>query len=301
MFGSTVLDVAIGLIFVFFMVSLVCSEAANRITQWLNWRADFLEKKIREWLMNGDQTLVNKLYATPWIKALTPRGEKPVNIPTKTFALAVFDAFVPNAAGITTVDQLRAAIAGLQDGTPMKNELLAWLTMVGTDMTAFRVNIENWFNAAEAQMTQVYRQNMWKFALGIGAIVSLVLNVDAVAVGNSLWRDSALRQAVVTAASQYATKAANATDPLVSQQNAQKAVEELNKLNLPIGWNIQTAPFSVLPNDWAQTAATKPQTLPQTDPLAYLLKLIGWGITALAGAQGAPFWFDLLKKVTQRN
>jgi hypothetical protein len=31
----------------------------------------------------------------------------------------------------------------------------------------------------------------------------------------------------------------------------------------------------------------------------FLAKLAGWLITALAAAQGAPFWFDLLNKLLQ--
>lgn len=308
MFGSTVLDVAIGLIYVFLMVSLVCTAISSKVIEWLNWRADFLETKIRELLMNGDQNLVNQVYDTTWVKALTPNGKKPITIPTKTFALAVYDAFVPNASGVTTVDQLRNAIDGMADSTPLKKEMLSWVTMVGTDITAVRTNIENWFNAAEKTMTDLYSRHMWKINLGIGLAVSLLFNVDTIAVGTSLWRDSALRQAVVTAANKYVDQSISAasTNPQQAQANAQKAAQELNKLNLPVGWDVKSSPsLSVMPNDWSATiqAATVAGTTPmppQSDPIAWILKILGWGITGIAGAQGAPFWFDTLKKITQR-
>jgi hypothetical protein len=78
-------------------------------------------------------------------------------------------------------------------------------------------------------------------------------------------------------------------DPLVKQQSAQKAIQSLGALNLPIGWRV--SPFA--PTDWAQTS----QTL---NLWSGLLKLLGWLVTCLAGAQGAPFWFDLLRRATNR-
>jgi len=302
-FGSAVFDVAVGLIYVFLMVSLVCTAIGSKVTEWLNWRADFLEKKIRELLMNGDQGLVDMVYSTTWVKALAPNGAKPTNIPTKTFALAVFDAFVPNAAGVTTVDQLRGSINMMADGTPLKKEMLAWLSMVGNDMNAVRTNIENWFNAAEKTMTDAYTRNMWMVNMIIGLIVSLLFNVDTIAISTSLWRDSALRQLVVTAANKYMDQSISATsDQQKAQASAQKAVQELNKLNLPVGWDFN----SMMPNDWlfstqAMSASGKLSTLPENDPIAWILKLVGWFITAIAGAQGAPFWFDTLRKITQRE
>jgi hypothetical protein len=304
MFGSSVLDVAAGLIYVLLMVSLVCTAISSKITEWLNWRADFLEKNIRELLMNGDQSLVDMLYNTPWVKSLAPSGTKPTSIPTKTFALAVFDAFVPNAAGVTTVDQFRGCINMMAPGTPLKKEMLAWVSMVGDDMNAVRINIENWFNAAEKTMTDVYSRNLWMVNLIIGLIVSLLFNVDTIAIGNSLWRDSALRQSVVTAANKYIDQSISTTtsDQQKARASAEKAAQELNKLNLPIGWDLN----SMMPNDWlfstqAMFASSNPSTLPENDPIAWILKLVGWFITAIAGAQGAPFWFDTLRKITQRG
>lgn len=304
MFDSAVFDVAVGLIYVFLMVSLVCTAISSKVTEWLNWRADFLEKNIRELLMNGDQRLVDMVYNTPWVKALVPNGTKPISISTKTFALAVFDTFVPDAAGVTTVDQLRGCINRMADGTPLKKEMLAWLSMVGDDMNAVRTNIENWFNAAEKTMTDAYSRNMWTVNMIIGLIVSLLFNVDTIAISNSLWRDSALRQLVVTAANKYIDQSISTTtsDQQKAQASAQKAVQELNKLNLPVGWDLN----SMMPNDWlfstqAMSASGKLSLLPENDPIAWVLKLVGWFITAIAGAQGAPFWFDTLRKITQRG
>jgi hypothetical protein len=91
----------------------------------------------------------------------------------------------------------------------------------------------------------------------------------------------------------------------------QAALDKLNSLNLPIGWSVVLRPnICAFPDDWF----TKPQPgaanpVPQNNPCsppalplrAYPLKLLGWLITAVAGAQGAPFWFDLLRKLTTKS
>ncbi|MEW5720019.1 MAG: hypothetical protein AB1817_15435, partial [Chloroflexota bacterium] len=161
-----------------------------------------------------------------------------------------------------------------------------------------RQNIETWFEATMKKTTELYQAHMWRLALAIAFAVAVILNVDTISIGYSLWNDSALRSALSTEAASYA------------QNTPQKeaALEKLNSLSLPIGWSGTLRPqVCLFPNDWF----TKPlpgaeNPVPQNDPCAppavrtraYLFKVMGWLLTALAGAQGAPFWFDLLRKLT---
>ena len=71
---------------------------------------------------------------------------------------------------------------------------------------------------------------------------------------------------------------------------ARKAVQALETLRLPLGW--QAAPFK--PIDWVPAGRTW-----SSGPA--LLKLFGCLLTALAGTQGAPFWFDILRKLSQKK
>ena len=122
MFGSSLLDVAIGTIFVFLLLSLVCSAVNEIIEAWLKRRASFLERGIREML--GDSTgtgLTNALYNHPLISALfqgqhdptkISNGQYEINsnlpayIPARNFALALMDVILPaqaaGGAGVVT-------------------------------------------------------------------------------------------------------------------------------------------------------------------------------------------------------
>jgi hypothetical protein len=132
-------------------------------------------------------------------------------------------------------------------------------------------------------------------ALTIGLLVSIVLNVDSIAIGFRLWRDPSLRAAVNAAAEKYAT-----------ESKPQEARQALDQLNLPIGWQATTGAWQIMgipipritPNDWVQ----EPRGLTIAAWLRdVLIKILGWVVTAAAAAQGAPFWFDMLKRLTQRD
>src|SRR5712692_925293 len=101
MFGSTVLEVGVGLVFVYWILGLLCSTINEQaIVPLLKLRAKFLEEGIRNMLAdpkmldNPQGDLVDKLYKTPLIKGLSRKAgsdnpSKPSYIPGDTFALAL--------------------------------------------------------------------------------------------------------------------------------------------------------------------------------------------------------------------
>ena len=71
MFGSNILDIAIGLVFLFLLLSLICSAANKLIEGMLKKRAKDLEKGITE-LLGDDSTksFVSKIYDHGLVNAL---------------------------------------------------------------------------------------------------------------------------------------------------------------------------------------------------------------------------------------
>jgi hypothetical protein len=75
MFGSDMLDVAVGLVFVYLMVSSVTELLAG----WLGWRADKLLDGIRNLINSPDaKDWAKQLYEHPVIQGMSP-------LPTKVF------------------------------------------------------------------------------------------------------------------------------------------------------------------------------------------------------------------------
>lgn len=129
---SFIIDVAIGLIFVYLLLSLMCSAANEIIELWLKKRAIDLERGIREMLAPGsdsgtldvvqrlyDHALINNLfdktYAKSGIKGPLSylwKTHLPSYIPARSFALALMDLLKPAAA---------ASASGTTGATPPTN------------------------------------------------------------------------------------------------------------------------------------------------------------------------------------
>jgi hypothetical protein len=96
MFNSTILDVAIGMIFVYLLLSLICSAANEIIESFAKKRASDLERGISE-LLDNNPTVVKSIYEHPliyslFLKPYNPRAKNlPSYIPARNFALALLD------------------------------------------------------------------------------------------------------------------------------------------------------------------------------------------------------------------
>lgn len=322
--ATAILDVAIGLVFVFLLVSLICSQVNDKISEWLRMRAKGLEEGLRKFVV-GDAHLQSLLYSNPLLKSVIPEDARiteylekipvlnklirapksPVHISKTMFATVLFDTLIPNSSGQTTVSQLRAAIATLPPAIPFRAPLLTIIATTENDIARVRTNIENWFDTTMEKTTLLYKAHMWRIALYLSLGVAIFFNIDSIGIGRVLWTDAALRTALAAEANTYAG----------GSPQQQAALDKLKSLNLPIGWTYlaQLQPqmqLCLVATDWfprPEPGANNP--LPKNDPCApppvdwyaFPLKLLGWLVTGFAGAQGAPFWFDVLKKLTRRG
>src|SRR5262249_38702220 len=88
MFGSTILDVAIGVVFVYLLLGLVVTAGTELIASGLNWRAANLRVGLRRLL---NPALAEALYGHPLIRKLSKRERGPSYISSEMFALALMD------------------------------------------------------------------------------------------------------------------------------------------------------------------------------------------------------------------
>ena len=156
MFGSSILDIAIGLCFVYLLLSLVCSAAREVMEGWMRHRAADLKDAIDQLLDNAVTGLSDHVYGHGLVKALYTSGARPSYIPAQTFALALMDTLSPGTASVpggsanamTTTTPLPPVAAGLRKGAaavtsaPVSAAILALIDSAGLDATAIRNNIE---------------------------------------------------------------------------------------------------------------------------------------------------------------
>src|SRR5580658_4978365 len=161
MFGSEMLDIAIGMIFTYLLLSLICSALNELIERRLKNRATDLEQGIRELLDDEKGTgMVTQLYQHGMINGLfkgdysanaSDKSNLPSYIPSRNFALAILSIVAPKDSTVT----LRESIASIEN-VKVNNALTAMLAVAGNDIDKFRDSIENWFNSTMDRVSGWY-------------------------------------------------------------------------------------------------------------------------------------------------
>jgi hypothetical protein len=287
--SSQALDVAIGLVFVFFLLSIICSAVHELVATVLSWRSVFLESALRR-LLGEDKTArlnVETFAAHPLIRQKAPEKKTlrratdlglPSYLAPGTFAVALLDTLAPPRDPKEPREDLLAAartgIAELPKGD-LQRSLMALLDSAGNDIARFRQSLESWYDNTMARVSGWYKRRSQWVLLVIAVIVTLALNADSLQIGKALWRDDVLRAAVAQKAAAAQQSSGGTSDPV-------QTVESVKELNIPIGWSFQSG---------------DPRKPVGVD--GWIGKLLGLVLTTLALSLGAPFWFDFLGKVSR--
>jgi hypothetical protein len=322
MFDSPAFDVAIGLVFLYIVLALVCSTVNEAIATAIGLRARYLETGLLN-LLSGSVSetpagiaTAEKFYGHPLVQGLirprrAPRPAVdvaaarrgpwsrlrrllakppyPSYVPSRTFVVAISDianeakAALEEAQG-DEADKARARVKRAEAGferslasipnAQLSEALLALYRSAGGDAVRFQHAAEEWFDDAMERVSGWYKRRVHVLLAVIAAVVVVVLNADTLAAGRVLWRDDAVRTAIVKEASDTA----KGTLDDVALENAVK------KLDLPLGWNL--------------SVGDGPTQLPD-NAVAWVQKLVGLLLTIAAIQLGAPFWFDLLSKIVR--
>src|SRR3954463_1327257 len=201
MFGSEVLDVAIGLIMIFLLLSLICSSIREAFETVLRHRSSDLERGIRE--MFGDKThtgLVADFYRHPLIEALF-RGDYmpgktrnlPSYIPSRTFSLAVMNMviskYLPEAENAQHAaseserfELFSQAVANLPEGSRLKGAMKPLIAVSNGDLAHLRSGIEHWFNSSMDRVSGWYKTRTQIIIAAIGLALAVGMNVDSLSI-----------------------------------------------------------------------------------------------------------------------
>ena len=220
--------------------------------------------------------------------------------------------------GSDAFTNLRRGIAALSVISPEVNQTLNALLLnieeyVGekeSKVAKARQNVEKWFDDSMDRVTGVFKRYSQWMALVIGFVIALILNVDSVDLTLYLWREPTVRQALAENAAMFELPQGEL------ESNPEEALQNFRNqfvgLSLPIGWGFTRVPTaSSFYDDDCQLFPRPGQsfgipvvgsnlciTPPNSNNQANLgLKVLGILLTALAARQGAPFWFDILKRV----
>jgi len=292
MFGSLMLDVAIGMALVYLLLGFVAAAVREGIEILLKNRSTFLRLGITELL--HDETLTADLFNHPQIAALyrgdyetaKKKGQLPSYIPSRNFALALMDIAVrgrdasaaveagPGSAPLS-IASIRLNVSRI--GNPaVQRVMLSALDLSGGDFARAQASIESWFDSAMDRVSGWYKHRTQSILIVTGIFVAAVANVDTIRIAHRLYNDPGQRQLAVAMAgsiSKDASVTAATQTRVVSDSLAGVMLHKLDSLALPIGW-----PDPAIEREW-------------------YMRILGWIITGFAISLGAPFWFDLLNKI----
>jgi hypothetical protein len=285
MFNNTILDIAIGLVLMYLVLSLMGTVINEAVSTALDVRAKTLQGAITSLL--DDKTLQAAFYDHGLVAGTAKATDgRPSYLSGQTFASAIIGSLSDKP--LPTIDDIKATLGKMQD-TNIRDALLAQVTKSGNDIDKLRNEIANYFDTSMDRVTGVYKRYMKQITLIVGFIIVVVLNADSINVGTAMWNDSSLRaQMIETSRTVLAggPPAAGQKPVSVSDVTTQLTKLESDLRPLPVGWSLGQLDYARA--KWNDGAWTVIWWL--------IVKLIGLTITAFAISLGAPFWFDMLSK-----
>jgi len=282
-----VLEVAVGLIVVYYLLGSVVSL----ITQWINEFFESRGKALEQYLIKivGDKK-IEDLLNLPQLQALRPIRYKSIlsvfgsvtepkkieKIPVATLVDSFFDL-----SGLTAKKEMDLLqLAELIDKLPEsegKQAFINWINQGVTSIADLRTRTTAYFTGLLEQAAATFRARARSFVIILSVFITVLFGTDTIQLAKTLWTNADLR----------AIAAAQA-DAVVAQEGANadlsNIINDLSVYSIKFGWwQTQQFPQSSNVENWA---------------LFIFLKVLGLSITAAAVSQGASFWYDLLKKLT---
>lgn len=303
MFGIEALNVAVGLIFVFLVLSLFATGINELIAHAIALRGRnlmdaitfmFDETKehapfdIKEKLEKDP--LVNKLRTKRWFLSGKTNTPRPSYIANETFSdILLKDLFKAKIGNSVTVGDLKDKIAEIYPNaeSDTRKMLEDIVDQSGGEIEKLKSGLEAWYDDIMVLATEWYKKRIRWFLFIIAMVISISLNANTFSIVNNFSSDPEALATVLAQAEQYVqeqsseqpTTGGNA-EPL-TLENKYEAVEkildeQLDKSSsiMGMGWYIEGTDERV-PFTW-------------TTP-------IGWLLTAFAISLGAPFWFNILR------
>ena len=223
--GFPVLDVAIGLVVLFFLLATVCSSINEMIATVLGWRSKTLEDALRSMFNDPHVKRQGKEYLgrvtdrakqdfttdvlTHWrIQGLVRdpgstlrRRSRPSYLPPRALSLAVAERLAGGPEGTlpdgksvwaATDDEILAHVqAGIKDlpGEQARQLLDKAAVNAHGHLEGFRLQVETAFDDAMQRASGWYKRKVQIFLVGLAVLIALGGNVSTVRVADRLWND----------------------------------------------------------------------------------------------------------------
>jgi len=277
-----IVELAIGLVFAYALLSILCSIINEWIASLASLRSKNLKASLKHLLADPNMSsLAKDVWNHPLIKDSSDAKVGPAYIASNTFARVLID-ILDEKSGLKAKiaknkNDLEAAIKKANLPVNIATVMKSLIDDTDTSIKDFQANVSVWFDNAMDRFSGVYKRWLQITSLGIAFLLAAGLNVDTLVIAQTLWKNPALR-------SQIADEVAVAVEMCREKEGLEDCsiLKDVNSTRnrlemLPVGWKGAGSVFS--------------------DPVAFFFKIIGLVFTTLAVSLGAPFWFDVLNKL----
>jgi hypothetical protein len=306
---NVLLDVVIGLAFVYFLAAMLCSSVMEVIARKFAVRGKMMHEGLAR--LVSDRwiylRLINHTMVSGLFRLRPGEGNPPSYLPAHNFSIALVDTLLSRLESggkkpqKKSLDRLKQAVdqartEGLGIGLALQS-----IVEEAADMDAVHQRIEAWYNSGMERVNGWYKAYTQKRLFVIGLAVALVFNIDTLQIVGQLSQSAALRAAVVESAEKGTQQGAD-SDTADAGLDLGAQLEALYKAGLPIGYSC-LGTFRDLENQGQSSKfGACLAELKGVWNENLILKLLGWLLTAVGISFGAPFWFDATKKlVNVRN
>ncbi len=300
LFNSTILEVVIGIVFVYLLLSILCTSANEWVAALTRRRGEMLRKGIRQLLEHQPlkdggkpDEFLNAFYKHPLIASLIHDKRHPAYIAPRTFVAVITDLLTKEKPGSVEFGHFEKGGEALPPGN-VRTSVLALVQRSNKDLEAAQLAAEGWFNDAMDRVNGWYKRRTQLWTIIIALLLTLVANANTVNIVRKLGNDPVLRAAVVEEAKVRAQKPRptisveyknedDPTNPTIRRNEGNELSQnEMDLLGQMLGWHDNVF-WDKGGNYWSKQI--------------WLERIVGWLLTMLAVSLGAPFWFDILNKI----
>lgn len=304
---NVLFETVLGLAIVYLLVSLFASTVQEILVRYRGSRGRFLREGQMSLITDRWVYLrtINHPSIVAFYRNAPGKGHTPSYLPPDTVALALCDVLVRRyqmqrqGGEVFDLGAVQAAVRAAKDrDATLGHSLLPLVEGAKTFEDAVKA-VARWYEQGMDRVSGWYKAYTQKQLFVIGLVIAATFNIDTLAIVQTLARSPALRAEMAAAAEQVGSYQAevdrvrarpSAADTSTKIEESFQQIEanraRLDKLaaaGLPIG-------YACLGPDPEQACKLPPAT-------SWPLKIVGFFLTALAAALGAPFWFDLLNRV----
>jgi hypothetical protein len=293
--SSSIIETALGLVLVYIVLALAVSSLGDVINGFVGAKSVSLWEGISSVLLDfGGNGLTLQFFNHALVRGLAVRDDAktsvnedprhrplPSYVPPDVFAEVVIDLLVQRMdrqeVGPVKYQDLVASYRDVSADPNRKDDLFTQkirrlLAIHHDDFSKFKQALVDRFDAAMARTNGFFERRNKLMLLGVSFVLAIATNADSIRIFNYLNTNPSVRAELARDARKVSDDKTDVVTPDASDKVA----------NL-LGWT------------------KKEVSDGKANPEFWLSKLFGLALTAFAASLGAPFWFDVLRRLSPKK